>query len=598
LSAAKPIAGISAEKAAASAQARAGDLIGRTLADRYRIDGLAAVGGMAAIYKGEHVHTRKEIAVKVLHPETEGFPELVARFEREAIACSRINHPNVVSVIDFGRFDKGSFFLVLEYLVGQTLRDLMRDGPVDPVRAAHVARQLAAGLGAAHQRGIIHRDVKPRNVMVLPAPPVGEGPPSSAKGGGKASGPQDFVKLIDFGFAKVPEELLKIASEDDFQSRKSLTAAGVVFGTVAYMAPEAALGMRSLGPAADLYAVGIILYEMLSGKHPFDAADLNALFLQQRKAIPPAFSVRSPGLDIPRSLETITRRLLEKEPDKRFEDAFVLIAALDAAMGGMRGARRPSARPDARGEGKWSPQLLGRAVQKEPKRTSLAPIIIGVLSVLSAVLIVLLFARDSREPVKMDSPAESATGAAASAPKPASTSTKLRGELARAADAGDGTKGGRALLALADADPAAFADRDVRESAATVVAHLGAKGGDTADAVFDALTRKLGGDGLEVLYGVAHAGQAASANRAMEILRRRDVLEREPAALRIAVELEQAGCDHKAQLFPRAAKEGDARALALLEKLHAPDCNARSGECCFRRDGLLEKAIADIRARE
>src|SRR5262249_18785171 len=121
----KPIAGISMDQASASAQAQAAELVGRVLVDRYRIDSLLAFGGMAVIYRGEHVHTRKDVAIKVLHPETEGFPELVARFEREAIACSRINHPNVVSVIDFGRFDEGSFFLVLEYLAGETLRDLM-----------------------------------------------------------------------------------------------------------------------------------------------------------------------------------------------------------------------------------------------------------------------------------------------------------------------------------------------------------------------------------------------------------------------------------------------------------------------------------------
>src|SRR5262245_35044177 len=186
----KPVAGVSPEQAEASAKERAKKLIGRVLSDRYRIDELAAVGGMAAIYKGEHVHTRKEIAIKVLHPETEGFPELVARFEREAIACSRINHPNVVSVIDFGRFGKGSFFLVLEYLVGQTLRNIMRDGPVEAMRAAHIARQLAAGLGAAHQKGIIHRDVKPRNIMILPTAPPGEGAPPSDQSGRAAA--RDF----------------------------------------------------------------------------------------------------------------------------------------------------------------------------------------------------------------------------------------------------------------------------------------------------------------------------------------------------------------------------------------------------------------------
>src|SRR5262249_15571558 len=131
----------------------------------------------------------------------------------------------------------------------------------------------------------------------------------------------------------------------------------------------------------------------------------------------------------------------------------------------------------------------------------------------------------------------------------------------------------------------------------TIAAHLGATGGEKADLVFDALTRKLAGDGLEVLYAAAHAGQAASAARANEILRRRHVLERESGALRVAAELEPAQGAEKAAVFGRAGRDGDARALATLDKLRAPECNPRAGECCFRRDGMLDRAAAEIRAR-
>src|SRR5262249_3364063 len=158
----------------------------------------------------------------------------------------------------------------------------------------------------------------------------------------KKKGAADFVKLLDFGFAKVPAELLTLGSEDDFSSRRSLTAAGVVFGTIAYMAPEAALGMRSLGARADLYAVGIIRYEMLAGNYPYDASALNALFLQQRTAIPPPISIRAPDVQVPTQLEAVVRRLLEKDPADRFEDAFMLIAAIDAAIESGRGRSRLS----------------------------------------------------------------------------------------------------------------------------------------------------------------------------------------------------------------------------------------------------------------
>src|SRR5215207_9320293 len=150
-----------------AARKRAAALIGRTLSERYRIVSLVAMGGMGAIYRAEHLLMRKHVAVKVLHPEVEGFPELVARFEREAVAGAHVQHPNVAIASDFGKFDGGSAFLVLEYIEGITLKDLMDRGPVAPWRAASIVREVAAGLSAVHQKGIVHRDVKPRNVMIV-----------------------------------------------------------------------------------------------------------------------------------------------------------------------------------------------------------------------------------------------------------------------------------------------------------------------------------------------------------------------------------------------------------------------------------------------
>src|SRR5262245_27623838 len=143
------------------------------------------MGGMGAVFRGEHVHMRKRVAVKVLHPSTQGFPELVTRFERESIVGAHVSHPNVCSASDFGRLEDGSCYLVLEYVEGITLHELIHRGPLPAERAASIARQLAAALEAAHHLEIWHRDVKPRNIMIV------EGPP-------------DRVKLIDFGLAKVP----------------------------------------------------------------------------------------------------------------------------------------------------------------------------------------------------------------------------------------------------------------------------------------------------------------------------------------------------------------------------------------------------------
>ncbi len=157
------------------------------------------MGAMGAVYKGEHLLMRKQVAIKVLHPEIEDFPELVARFEREAIAGAHINHPNVASASDFGKFDGDSYFLILEYIEGTTLSDIIKQGPLEPLRAARIAKQLAAALGAAHQRGIVHRDVKPRNIMIC-EPSILD---TVARGGD-----DEIVKLIDFGLAKVPVEKL------------------------------------------------------------------------------------------------------------------------------------------------------------------------------------------------------------------------------------------------------------------------------------------------------------------------------------------------------------------------------------------------------
>jgi eukaryotic-like serine/threonine-protein kinase len=250
------------------------------------------------------------VAIKVLHPEAEGLPELIERFEREAIAGKHIFHPNVVAVHEIAQLDDGSYFLVQDFVRGRTLRDVIDEGPVEPRRAARIALELATALNAAHDMGIVHRDVKPLNVMIL-------------------DGPEERVQLIDFGLAKVPVEHLALTDEG---GRNSLTQAGVVFGTVAYMAPEAALGMRAIDRRSDLYAVGVILYEMLAGKHPFTATEPTALFAQQRRAIPQRIAERSPGVKVPPVLEDVVRKLLDKDPDARYPHARAVIVALEAAL--------------------------------------------------------------------------------------------------------------------------------------------------------------------------------------------------------------------------------------------------------------------------
>jgi eukaryotic-like serine/threonine-protein kinase len=304
---AEPLAG---GAVSAVARERARSLVGRTILGRYHIEELVALGGIAAVFRAKKLGSGEDVAVKVLHPDVEGLPELIERFEREAVAGKHIFHPNVAAVTDIDQLEDGSFFLVQEFIRGTTLRELMQHGPVPPVRAARIARELAVALLAAHDMQIVHRDVKPLNVMLL-------------------AGHEARVQLIDFGLAKVPVEHLSVANED---ARRSLTQAGVVFGTVAYMAPETALGMRALDKRADLYALGVILYEMLAGKHPFTATEPTALFAQQRNAVPPPIAERAPGVVVPPAIERVVHKLLEKDPSARFPGARSVIAALDAAI--------------------------------------------------------------------------------------------------------------------------------------------------------------------------------------------------------------------------------------------------------------------------
>ena len=325
--ASKPIGSPEFDAAAAAAE-RSALLMGRTIARRYRIVDLIAMGGVGAVYLGEHLRTREPVAIKVLHPEAEGSADVVARFEREALVAATVEHPNVVSALDFGRLDDGACYLVLQHVAGRTLHRIIKDGPLGPARAIGIARQIAAGLGALHDKGFVHRDVKPRNVMI-------------------ADGRPEQVKLIDFGLAKVPldRSSAMLGGEVVRAPAALITGDGVLFGTFGYLAPEAAFGMGLVDERSDLYALGAILYEMLAGAPPFEAASLASLFQKHRTAAPPSFAERTPGVSVPAELEALTMRLLAKVPAERYPSATAAIAALDAHADALPPAPQDEASP-------------------------------------------------------------------------------------------------------------------------------------------------------------------------------------------------------------------------------------------------------------
>jgi serine/threonine-protein kinase len=282
-------------------------LLGKTIDERYEVVRRLGAGAMGAVYEVRHLRLGKRFAMKVIHRELTQIPEFVARFEREAHSTSRLQHPNCILVTDFGHAESGELYLVMEFLEGRPLSELL-DKPIPVGTALEIARQITLGVQHAHQAGVIHRDLKPENVFRV------ENPDGSWQ-----------VKVVDFGIAKLP------VGEGTKDGREPLTKAGVVFGTPEYMAPEQALG-GDVGARADLYAVGGILWRMLIGR-PVFAIEGHVELLSAKLAEPaPPLEKVAPGAFSP-ALQALLRRLLERKPSERIASAEELLAAIEAIVG-------------------------------------------------------------------------------------------------------------------------------------------------------------------------------------------------------------------------------------------------------------------------
>jgi serine/threonine protein kinase len=266
------------------------ELVGRTIAERYRVDSLLGVGGMGAVFRAHHLGLRRDVAIKVLHPDLSRDTEVSARFDREAHSSSRLDHPNCLQVTDYGSTDEGMKFMVMQLLEGGELTALL-GRPLPPARAVELSVQILRGLEHAHKKGVVHRDIKPENVFIT-----------------RDHEGEEILKLVDFGIAKIVDGPADVAD-------RHMTKAGLVFGTPAYMSPEQAAGVEA-DERADIYSVGIILYQMLSGRLPFDHRDPVSLVRMQVSQDPPPLPA-----NVPPVLAAAVEKMLAKSRDERFASA-------------------------------------------------------------------------------------------------------------------------------------------------------------------------------------------------------------------------------------------------------------------------------------
>jgi hypothetical protein len=591
-----------------------GSLVGRVIAERYRIDALLGVGGMGAVYLAEHVLMRKAVAVKVLHREMTAMDEVVKRFEREAIAAGRIDHPNVTVATDFGKLPDGAFYLVLEYVPGRSLTDVLeQDGALAEDRALFIARQIAAGLGAAHRAGIVHRDLKPDNVMLI-----------------ERGGTKDFVKVLDFGIAKVSAET---------SPATQLTRIGSIFGTPAYMAPEQAAG-QPVDARADLYSLGHVLFEMLAGHATFQSDEVVALLAKQLTEPPPAL----PG-SVSLEASALVFKLLEKDPGARVQTADELMLAIDALIGppgsgdgsiltvpsarstsvagepvsSVAATMRVDTEPGLVGGFRSARALMGggKTLQIAGHPVSFRALVAGGVGLLVVVVAVANVraprgsgARspgpDSPKPEVMEimRRAEEVEGAAIRQLEAHSASARSSLEWLAIGKGhsrlGDNVAALDAFQHALAQDPAVARDRvllsDVRRAVDDEAAQSRA---------LDLAAGSLGEGGVDVLFDVwaSTSEKTDTTALAKSILDREETRKKASRALRVALELRRTTrCDEVKRLVSDALEVGDERAFRPLNQL-----NTRRGcgflslrDCypCLRKDESLADALKAVQQKK
>ena len=353
----------------------ASDLVGQVVADRYHVVKKLGEGGMGQVYLAEHVKMGRRSAIKVMNPAMVHDPDAVARFNREASNASRITHPNVCAIYDFGETPDGLIYLAMEFIEGEPLTNLLeREGALPVPRATAIFLQTADALQAAHDLGIVHRDLKPDNIML-----------TSRKGGGET------VKVVDFGIAK--------AVGGDEAGQK-VTKTGLVVGTPEFMSPEQLSG-DTLDGRSDLYSLALVFYRMLIGKLPFEATSVQETMIKRLTDEPIKLAEARPDLSFPAGLQPVLDTALARTPMERYQSVAKFAADVAAITGRPPTGAVPHTR--SRGDTEGKTQLL--AASAPTKKRSLIPVVAGVVVILAGgVAWVALNGGSSANPSPADNP--------------------------------------------------------------------------------------------------------------------------------------------------------------------------------------------------
>jgi serine/threonine protein kinase len=449
-------------------------LVGRTVSERFKITALIARGGMGKVYRAEQAPLGRVCALKVLNPSYSGEhdPEFHKRFFLEASISSKLTHPNTVTIFDYGRTDDNIYYMAMEYLEGRTLhRALREEGPFTEERATHIARQICRSLREAHSLGVIHRDLKPANVYLI-----------------EHGDETDFVKVLDFGLVKNIDE----------SKGEDLTQTGLFMGSPKYMAPEQIRG-EHVDARTDIYALGIIIYEMVTGKVPFDRPNsVNILMAHVNERVP-ALREMNPAVNVSEAFEAVIFKCVEKNADNRFKTMDEVLAALKRASGaattgtvsGANLERSGSFELLGSGSGSFTPQpnplggsvnvlspdssisssgnvfgnaatAPGTATSAAPAemRKSKAPLFIGGGVVLAILIAVAAMASGGKQDPAKNAAGTGATAASATAPTKATASGTPSVANAASTNSASSAPAAAAVKLAIDSDPTGAEVRD------------------------------------------------------------------------------------------------------------------------------------------